>query len=204
MNLDLNHLLGTAISFGLVLFFIYRRFRRNFGKQPLRPKRMTFRIWVLGIVGFLLLPASFSSLVLALSLIVGLGIGVALGIWGAKHTRFEKHADALYYIPHTYTGMVVSALFLGRLIYRFVVLSPSLFTVMTINTSSPSPGDFGGFSGIYHNPATRCVFFILIGYYIYYYSYVLRESKHLKPEDMEDAVEVKNEVKKEKPFGGNT
>ena len=107
MNLDLGHLLGTAISFGLVLFFIYRRFRRNFGKQPLRPKRMTFRIWVLGIVGFLLLPASFSSTVLALSLIVGLGIGVALGIWGAKHTRFEKHDDRLYYIPHTYAGMVV-------------------------------------------------------------------------------------------------
>ena len=200
MNLDLGHLLGTAISFGLVLFFIYRRFRRNFGKQPLRPKRMTFRIWVLGIVGFLLLPASFSSTVLALSLIVGLGIGVALGIWGAKHTRFEKHDDRLYYIPHTYAGMVVSALFLGRLIYGIVVRSSSFFSVMTINTSMPSTGDFGGFGGIYHNPVTRCVFFILIGYYVYYYSYVLRESKHLKPEDMEDAAEAK----KEKPFGGNT
>ena len=200
MNLDLGHLLGTAISFGLVLFFIYRRFRRNFGKQPLRPKRMTFRIWVLGIVGFLLLPASFSSTVLALSLIVGLGIGVALGIWGAKHTRFEKHDDRLYYIPHTYAGMVVSALFIGRLIYSVVVRSSSFFSVMTINTSMPSTSDFGGFSGIYHNPVTRCVFFILIGYYVYYYSYVLRESKHLKPEDMEDAAEAK----KEKPFGGNT
>ncbi|HEV7165435.1 MAG: hypothetical protein ACHQAZ_06300 [Gammaproteobacteria bacterium] len=201
MNLDLGHLLGTAISFGLVLFFIYRRFRRNFGKQPLRPKRMTFRIWVLGIVGFLLLPASFSSTVLALSLIVGLGIGVALGIWGAKHTRFEKHDDRLYYIPHTYAGMVVSALFIGRLIYSVVVRSSSFFSVMTINTSMPSTSDFGGFSGIYHNPVTRCVFFILIGYYVYYYSYVLRESKHLKPEDMEDAAEAKKEPPK---FSGNT
>ena len=155
MNLGLGHLLGTAISFGLVLFFIYRRFRRNFGKQPLRPKRMTFRIWVLGIVGFLLLPASFSSTVLALSLIVGLGIGIALGIWGTKHTRFEKHDDKLYYIPHTYAGMVVSALFLGRLIYGIVVRSSSFFSVMTINTSMPSTGDFGGFGGIYHNPVTR-------------------------------------------------
>ena len=199
MNLDLGHLLGTAISFGLVLFIIYRRFRRNFGKQPLNRKRLKFRIGLLTVVGVLLLPAARSSAVLALSIVVGLGIGVALGIWATKHTRFEKHDDKLYYIPHTYAGMVVSALFLGRLIYSFVLRS-SVFSLAFMDGGGLSPGDFGGFSGIYHNPVTRCVFFILIGYYIYYYSYVLRESKHLKPEDMEDAAEAK----KEKSFGGNT
>lgn len=184
MQLDLNHIIGTALTFGLVLFIIYRRFRRLFGRQRLRPKSMMFRVVLLSVIGVLLLPASFFSTELALSLIVGVAVGIGLGIWGAKHTRFQKQDDVLYYIPHTYAGMVVSALFLGRIIYRFVMISGSAFSVVSVGTA-PSPGDFGGFGGIYHNPVTRCIFFILIGYYVYYYLYVLRESKHLKPEDWE-------------------
>ncbi|MFI4967940.1 MAG: hypothetical protein ACHQAU_04365 [Gammaproteobacteria bacterium] len=57
--------------------------------------------------------------------------------------------------------------------------------MITIDASGTSPGDFGGFSTISNNPATRCIFFILVGYYVYYYLYVLRESQHLKPEDWE-------------------
>ncbi|HEV2111028.1 MAG TPA: hypothetical protein VGT99_06725 [Gammaproteobacteria bacterium] len=192
----MNHITGTIVSVAIVLFFIYRRFRRNFGRQKLRPGRLKFRMGLLGVVGFLLLlPALFSPL-RALATVVGLGAGIALAIWAAKHTRFEKQDDTLYYIPHTYAGMVVSALFLGRIIYRFLVLSPSLFAVATMDGGGASPGDFGGFSSISHSPLTRGIFFILVGYYVYYYWYVLHESKHLKPEDWE---------KKEEPpkVGGN-
>ncbi len=185
MQPAISHFIGTALSFGLVLFFIYRRFRRNFGRQLLGRKRLTFRIWLLGIVGGLLLvPALFSPL-RALATAVGLGIGIALALWAAKHTRFEKQDDKLYYIPHTYTGMVVSALFLGRIIYRFVVLSSSMTSLATMDAAGASPGDFGGFSAITNNPVTRAIFFILVGYYVYYYLYILRESEHLKPEDWE-------------------
>src|SRR5580698_1503266 len=185
MQASLTHLIGTALTAALVLFMIYRRFRRNFGRQLLGRKRLTFRIWLLGIVGgLLLIPALFSPL-RALASAVGLGIGVALALWAAKNTRFEKQDDKLYYIPHTYTGMVVSALFLGRIIYRFVVLSPSLFSVVTVDANATSQRDFGGFSTISNNPVTRGIFFILVGYYVYYYWYVLHESKHLKPEDWE-------------------
>ena len=185
MQPALGHFIGTALSFGLVLFFIYRRFRRNFGRQLLGRKRIKFRIWLLGIVGGLLIvPALFSPL-RALATTVGLGIGIALAIWAAKHTRFEKQDDKLYYIPHTYTGMVVSALFLGRIIYRFVVLSSSMTSLATMDAAGASPRDFGGFSAITNNPVTRAIFFILVGYYVYYYLYILRESEHLKPEDWE-------------------
>ena len=196
MNLDLNHLFGTALSVGLVLFFIYRRFRRNFGRQKLGRKRLKFRMYLLAVIGFLLLAGALFSSLSALATVAGLGIGVALALWAAKHTRFEKQDDTLYYIPHTYTGMVVSALFLGRILYRFVVLSSSMTSMAMIDSAGASPGDFGGFSSISHNPVTRCIFYILVGYYVYYYWYVLHESEHLKPEDRE---------KKEEPpkVGGN-
>ena len=189
MNFDPNHLLGSLATFGLVLWIIYRRFRRLFGRQELRPKRMKFRIVILSIFGVLLLVPTLFSQKLALALIVGLGVGVSLGVWGAKHTRFEVVDGKTYYIPHTYTGMVVSALFLGRLIYRFAMASHSfLMPVLTINSAEPSASDFSGlssFGGMPGNPFTFCVFFMLVGYYVYYYNYVLYESKHLKPGDYE-------------------
>jgi hypothetical protein len=75
---------------------------------------------------------------------------------------------------------VVSALFLGRLIYRFVV---------PIGGYSPldaaTRGSGAALGSIYRNPLTLGIVFVLIGYYLYYYSYVLWESNHLKAEDLE-------------------
>lgn len=185
MDLGLDHLLGSAISFGFILFLIYRRFRRNFGRQKLGHKRLKFRLWVFSILGLLLLlPALFSPL-RALATAVGLGIGVSLALWAAKHTRFEKQDGTLYYIPHSYTGMVVTALFLGRLLYKVLWVSHSMFAGLGVDSGGFSPWDFGGFGAISSNPVTRCIFYILVGYYIYYYWYVLHESEHLKPEDWE-------------------
>jgi hypothetical protein len=200
MNFDASHIVGTLLSSALVLFIIYRRFRRNFGKQRLRPGYLIFRMVLLGVVGALLVLSSLFSTEMALVTMLGAGIGVALALWAAKHTKFLSEDGVLYYIPHTYTGMVVSALFLGRLIYRFVVLSQSKFSVAATD-SNMGPGDFGGMGTIYHNPVTRLVFFILIGYYVYYYWYVLHESKHLKPSDMEDGVAVS--AKPKSGPGGN-
>lgn len=184
MQFDLNHIIEAAFIFGLMLFVFYRRFRRLFGRQKLNRGYLTFRMVLLCIVGGLLLLPTIFSRELALATLVGAAIGIGLAIWAAKHTRFERQDGTLYYIPHTYAGMVVSALFLGRIVYKIVAVSKSKLGVATMD-ATPSISDFGGFSGLYHNPITRLVFFILIGYYVYYYLYVLRESKHLKPEDWE-------------------
>lgn len=179
MPTGFEHLWGTALAAALVLFLIYRRFRRTFGRQPLRPKRMIVRMTVLMVIGLLLLPAALRSANSALAIGVGLAVGVGLGMWGAKHTRFERHEQELHYIPHTYAGMVVAALFLGRLIYRFVMLGQG---GLTSPGGLSSPGALGP---IYQNPVTLSIFFVLIGYYVYYYGFVLWKSKHITPEDLE-------------------
>lgn len=43
MNFDFSPI-GPFLAAPLVLFVIYRRFRRSFGQQPLRPLRMQVRI----------------------------------------------------------------------------------------------------------------------------------------------------------------
>lgn len=184
INFDPEHFVQALIPIAFVLFILYRRVRRNFGRQRLRRGYMIFRMVLLCVVGVLLLIPTFFSTELAVMTLVGGAIGLGLAMWAAKHTRFLNEDGVLYYIPHSYTGIIVTALFVGRLAYRFFVLSQGGHGLMTADTQM-GPGDFGGMSNIYHNPVTRLVFFILIGYYVYYYWFVLHESQHLKPGDME-------------------
>lgn len=188
MNFDPQHLVSALIPTVFVFFIMYRRVRRNFGKQKLNRGYMIFRMVLLCVVGALLLIPTFFSQELAVMTIIGAAVGVGLALWAAKHTRFLNEDGRLYYIPHSYTGMVVTALFVGRLAYRVFVMSQPHAAITT--DYQPGMGDFSYLSGLYHNPWTRLVFFILIGYYVYYYWFVLHESKHLKPEDMEGGVPV--------------
>jgi hypothetical protein len=181
MGPEFQHMWGSALTAALVLLIIYRRFRRNFGRQPLRPKSMTVRMAILATLGIVLAPAALRSLDGALAIGAGLAVGLGLGLWAAKHTRFERHQDQLHYIPHTYTGMVVSALFLGRLIYRFA-LPHEGYSPMAPVTGNSGAAALGS---VYQNPLTLAIFFVLIAYYLYYYSYVLWESSHLKSADLE-------------------
>jgi len=188
MNFDPRHFVSALIPTAFVFFIMYRRVRRNFGRQKLNRSYMIFRMVVLCLVGALMLIPTFFLRELAVMTLIGSVIGVGLAIWAAKHTRFLREDGVLYYLPHSYTGMVVTALFVGRIAYRVFVMSQP-HAVIT-SDFRPGMGDFDYLGGFYHNPWTRLVFFILIGYYLYYYWYVLHESKHLKPSDMEDGVAI--------------
>ena len=168
------HQLGPILVAALVVFVAYRRLRRTFGRQVLSPKRMTVRIVLLAVVGCAVLPYAFKSTAFLGAMVAGIAAGAALGYWGADHTRFENFRGVLNYVPHTYTGIAVSLLFLGRLAYRLVELYG--------HGQTPPPD-----GSPIRSPFTLGVLFVLVGYYVCYYGLVLWKSKHLKPEDMEDA-----------------
>ncbi len=199
MHFDPQHFINALIPAAFVVFIMYRRVRRNFGRQKLNRGYMIFRMVVLCVIGALMLIPTFFIKELAWVTIAGAGIGVGLGIWAAKHTRFLREDGVLYYLPHTYTGMVVTALFVGRIAYKvFVNAQPYAGVTTDWNTG---PGDLSFLDAFVHNPWTRLAYFILLGYYVYYYWYVLHESKHLKDSDMEGGVTV---PAKPKPgSGGN-
>jgi len=168
------HHLGPFLVAALVVFVVYRRLRRSFGRQVLSPKRMSIRIVLLAVVGCAASIVAFKSTAFLGAMISGIAAGAALGYWGANHTRFENFRGVLNYVPHTYTGIAVSLLFLGRLAYRLVEL---------YGHGQPSPAD----GAPIRSPFTLGVLYVLVGYYVCYYGLVLWKSKHLKPEDMEDA-----------------
>jgi hypothetical protein len=166
----------------LIPLMLYRRFRRTFGRQPLGPARR--RMVIFGVIALLILFPAITlraTTVLACDL-AGALLGVALAVWGARRTRFLTENGQIYYVPHTYTGVAVSVLFVGRLIYRIV----QLYTV----PGSAAPHDMGdgamaGPAAIGRNPLTAGILFVLIGYYVCYYGLVLRKSRHLTPGDLE-------------------
>jgi hypothetical protein len=117
------HQLGPYLVAAFVVFMVYRRLRRSFGRQLLSKKRMGIRIAVLALIGCAVAATvAFKSMAFFGAMILGIAAGVALGLWGANRTRFEKVGGVLNYVPHTYTGIAVSLLFLGRLAYRLVAL----------------------------------------------------------------------------------
>jgi hypothetical protein len=163
----------------LIPIMIYRRFRRNFGRQPLNRGRMTFRIIILLVLGATLAPLVLRSPAYLAGQIGGCAAGIALALWGAQRTRFITQNGRLHYIPHTYTGVAVSALLVGRIVYRIAQL------YSTGALSGIANPDGSGPTSMLSTPLTAAIFFVLIGYYVCYYGLVLWKSKHISEADME-------------------
>lgn len=138
---------------------------------------------LLALVGVSLVPLALRSTDFLAAVIIGAAIGASLGVWGAKRTRFETSGGILHYVPHTYTGIAVSLLFLGRLIYRVAEVYSSGHAPGAVDSADPAPG-FASASMV-KSPFTLGLFFVLIGYYVCYYSLVLWKSKRIKAQDIE-------------------
>src|SRR5262249_18711250 len=106
----------------LVLWSIYRRIRRNLGRQPVAPVRMMLRIASLALIGVLMLVLSHADLKMIAAMAGGVGGGLLLAWYALKHTRFEDTPEGRFYTPHAYIGLFVSALLIGRIVYRLVVV----------------------------------------------------------------------------------
>jgi hypothetical protein len=168
--------IGTFLLVALLVFVLYRRLRRTFGRQPLRPARMAVRIVVFAVLAVLLAPTALRSNAFAGAALAGLCAGIVLALWGASRTRFERTGTELYYVPHTYTGIAVSLLFIGRVAYRLLQAYGATHGVRTASAADPG----SGFAGYVSSPLTLGLFFALVGYYVCYLGSILWKSKHLK------------------------
>ncbi len=181
MKFDFSQI-APFLAAALVLFVIYRRFRRSFGQQPLRPVRMQVRIGLLLIIGCLLLPAVLRSTAFMSATLAGIAAGTALAMWGASRTRFLRASGQLYYVPHTYTGIAVSFLFLGRLIYRLIAVYGNLHAAGHAAAADSADQGFAA-AGVLQSPLTLGLYFVLMGYYVCYYSMVLWKAKRIVAEE---------------------
>jgi len=166
------HLMSYAIIVPLMALMVWRRISRQFGRQPIRRKRMTARIVIFAVIGGLLMLGGLHDIRLAEGVLGGAAIGAALGFVGLRLTRFET--DPLKgdcYLPNPWIGAVLTALLLGRLAWRFLVLWPQMQHAEAL-AASASPGTSMQM-GYQSSPLTMLVIGLLVGYYIAYYAGLL-------------------------------
>lgn len=156
------NLLVPALFSPLLAFAVWRRVRGQFGRQPVRRGRMLTRVLVLvGVAGLLAL-AGLRDPRLLEGLAGGLVGGVALGLLGLRLTRFERGPDgADLYLPNPWIGATVTAVLVGRLAWRFLVLLPQTGGGAAV---APALGN---------SPLTLLVVGLMIGYYVSYYAGLL-------------------------------
>jgi len=161
----------TPILFtALVVWGIVRRLRRSFGRQRVQPGRIWLRIAIFTLIGVLYVVTSAVSNAQALGAIVaGIVCGAALAYLGLQHTQFEVTPEGRFYTPHTYIGLAVTALFLGRVLYRFIYLSAGANATLDANQNLAL--------AYQRSPMTLGIFAVLVGYYVVFYAGVLARTR---------------------------
>lgn len=161
------------LIFALVIFSVYRRMRRTFGRQNVSAPRMWTRIVILTAVGALISYAAVRNVNTLESLLGGVVCGAALALLGLRHTQFEVTPEGRFYTPHTYIGLLVTGLFLGRLVYRYIVIFAA---GPAASLQGPPANPMAAYQ---NNPWTAAIFGLLFAYYILYYLGILLKTRTL-------------------------
>jgi hypothetical protein len=161
----------SVLIAALLGWAIYRRARRSFGRQPVNIVRLRLRIGVLAVVGTLILAVSATNMNSLASMLGGIACGAVLATVGLRHTRFEATSEGRFYTPHTYIGLFVTALFIGRILFRYLTLYG--------NAQSMAQANANPFGQYQRSPLTLAIFGVLVGYYVLFNLGVLRKSREI-------------------------
>ncbi|MFL6603156.1 MAG: hypothetical protein ACJ8R9_17750 [Steroidobacteraceae bacterium] len=163
MAAPFNPSLVVPVGVGaLVLWRFYSRVRRMVGRQRLSTARPWIAVCGFPILTVVLLSVSITHPMSPLALAGGIVVGVCLGVYGLRKTRFEKTPQGLFYTPNAHLGVALSLLLLGRIIYR-------LIQVYGASESAAGPPINSATT-----PLTLLIFGTLAGYYFTYAVGLLR------------------------------
>jgi hypothetical protein len=151
--------LVAAVLVPLVMWRVYQRVKRLMVRQRSQP----WRHWI-SVVLFPALLVLMGTLSLAhpqalAGMAAGIAAGAAFGVLGLRKTRYEHIGSEFFYTPNAHIGVLVSLLFVGRLLYRG-------YEFYVLGTAQPQ--DFAS------SPLTLLVFGVLAGYYTTYAAGLLR------------------------------
>jgi hypothetical protein len=160
-----------ALLVPLIGYRLYRRFRSNFGQQPIQTNRMIVRIVLFSVLGTIFLVAAVSAPTALAPALGGLALGATVGVVGLRLTRFDIGPDGNFYTPNAYIGATVTALLVARLVYRFVAVAPN---VQMAAQNGPPANPLASYQ---QNPLTSAILMLTIGYYIVYFAGVLLKAR---------------------------
>jgi len=149
---------ATVLIIGIFAWSIYRRVRRNLGRQPLHPRRAKRSLVILSLVSAVIVYTSLQNTNLLLGFGGGILLGALLGFIGLKLTHFETTDAGHFYTPTTHIGVALSVLFVGRMVYHYI---PG-HAVAAQNPAMP-----------FQSPLTLFILGLTVGYYLVYQTGIL-------------------------------
>jgi hypothetical protein len=150
-------LLVSLLIGALVVWRFYSRIRRMVVRQQLSKVRPWITACVLPVVVMLFVKGSIAQPLSLAALLGGVVVGIGLGIYGLRLTRFENTPEGMYYTPSAHLGIALSVLLIGRVGYRVM----QMYSAADMS-STPQPVPFTG------TPVTLLIFGALAGYYVTY------------------------------------
>ena len=153
-----------AVLAPVLLLVLYRRVRRHVGRQPLQAWRVGLRLAGVCIAAIALLliglAGALGGSMAGPGVLAGLAGGLVLGSYGLRLTRFETTSDGRFYTPNAWLGIGLSALMLGRLAYRFVVVRDV--------SQAVALSDSTALEILHRSPLTLAIAGLLVGYFLRY------------------------------------
>jgi hypothetical protein len=171
----MGSIIQVALPFVLIAFVLYRRVKSSIGFQRFSSKGMKIRRVIFVIVGLILLAVGFIHPILFLADAVGIAGGSVLAYYAIRHFVNEWRGELLYTRTHIYIEAAVLTLFLGRVLYR-------VLTVVMLAKSTGAAVDNNQMAQYTRDPVTVATFFVIIAYYLIYYSFLIRKGKALLAE----------------------
>ncbi len=151
----------------LVIWRMYSRIRRLIGRQKSRIWRHSLAVIFCPLLLALLTVGALASPFAMASILGGMAIGIGLGIWGLRLTKFEKTDAGMFYTPSAHIGIALSVLLIARVGYRLLQMA-ALTTALTSVESQASLQDFG------RSPLTLLILGTMLAYYATYAIGLLR------------------------------
>ncbi|MDB5935966.1 MAG: hypothetical protein JWQ01_3310 [Massilia sp.] len=151
--------LVAAVLVPLVMWRVYQRVKRLMVRQRSQPWRHWISVVLFPALLVLMLTLSLAHPQALAGMAAGIAAGAALGVLGLRKTRYEHIGSEFFYTPNAHIGVLVSLLFVGRLLYRG-------YEFYVLGTAQPQ--DFAS------SPLTLLVFGVLAGYYTTYAAGILR------------------------------
>ena len=162
-------LLVSILLGALIIWRFYSRIRRMVVRQKLSKVRPWITVCALPIVLIVFAALSMWHTLDLAALFGGVAVGVGLGVFGLRLTKFETTSEGMYYTPSAHLGIALSALLIARVGYRFWQMSSA-----SPEMGLPPPGVGPGSPG---SPLTLLIVGTLAGYYVAYAIGLIRWSR---------------------------